>query len=168
MTSAARIKALVDEVVRLGNVMRRRDGLDDELAVTAGPADEAALAQVRSQLAGRVPPSFVTLLAIYDGIARFEWLDVSIHGARHLCAHPMLDADYELTEWAALSPYCAGSIFVFGEGELGMLLGFLVDEPDADGELPVMLFDAKGPIWRFPTLVTYLEGRLAWFQQHAA
>src|SRR5450432_137215 len=168
------LKTLLDTIIDLGNRMRRRDDFADSLATPAPPAQPTALAQFRKQLGHRVPPSFITLLSIYDGIANFDWVDLSILSSSYLCKHPRLDADYHLDEWGMFdvaqgAPYAyePDSMFLFGQGPNSMLLGFLTRELDADGEMAVMEFDPGGPIWRFPTLAAFLEGRAKWFREHA-
>jgi hypothetical protein len=168
------LKTLLDTIIELGNQMRRRDDFADSLATPAPPAKPAALAQFRKQLGHRVPPSFVTLLSIYDGIANFDWVDLSIQSSSYLCEHPRLDADYHLDEWGmfdlaqgARKAYEPDSIFVFGQGPNSLLLGFLTRERDADGEMAVMEFDPGGPIWRSPKLTTFLEARAKWFRKHS-
>jgi hypothetical protein len=157
------LKTAVDRVIAAGNELRELYG-HDERAVPRAPADPKALPSFAKRFKGKVPPSFVELLGIYDGIDKFDWVDLTLHGSAFLTEHPDLDET-----WVEAEKAKRGELFVVGWADTdSSCIAFERTTVGRDGEMPVLNFDSKGPVWRAKNLRAYLAMRAAWFRKHAA
>ena len=158
MVSAAEMKSLVEEIVALGNVLRVYHGHVKDLAVTRPKASPADLAAVRG-ITPHLPPSFLQLLSICDGVDNFDWVDISL-----------LSSDYLLNQPDPTGPWIEGAAFSKGERVIigqsdtdPHAIAFLTETVAEDGEMEVMDFDNDGPIETYPHLEAYLRARRDWF-----
>jgi hypothetical protein len=153
----------VADIIELGNRVRARNELD-ERAQAKPPADPAQLAAFTAEV-GDLPPSLRQLLALHDGIACFDYVDVELFPIAYLREHQAaLEA-----EWVDAGKFARGELYVFARSDWDSLaVAFLRKERDAAGEPPVVMFDARGVIERYASLADYLRARRAWFAEHAA
>lgn len=153
------LKDTLDSIVTLGNQLRVRSDLD-ERATPSAPLS-ALHRQRLLEAIPDVPPSFLRVLQIYDGVQFFEWADISLRGADYLCAHRNLDAS-----WVEAGRVAEGELLIIGESESDAnVIAFLRSTAREDGEMEVMDFDSGGEIWRYPDLETCLKARLKWFRE---
>jgi hypothetical protein len=159
MLPADQMKALVDEIVALGNELRILEEFDDTLAQHHPPATSAALKGFKARYGKRVPPSYLQLLAIYDGVDNFEWVDVSLLSTDFLLTHDDLDED-----WVEAGTYAAGDLFIFAQSDSDAhVVAFLPKKLGEDGEMEVVHFEARGPMGNYKNLEEYLRARRDWF-----
>jgi hypothetical protein len=165
MLSVDQMKALVDEIVALGNELRAFGDHDDTPARPRPSATAAALADFKRRYGGRVPPSYLQLLSIYDGVDNFDWVDVSILSTEFLLAHDDLDEDW-VEEAEA---FAAGEAFIFAQSDSDAhIVAFLSRKVGADGEMKVVHLDSDGPIGKHKNLEAYLRERRDWFAEAVA
>jgi hypothetical protein len=159
MLTAGQMKALLDESVALGNELRVFHGHDDMPARPAPAATPAALGTFKRRYGKRVPPSYLQLLSIYDGIDNFEWVDVSLLSIDFLLAHDDLDED-----WVETEAFAAGELFIFAQSNSDAhAVAFLTKNVARNGEMEVVHFDSNGTLGEYKNLEEYLRDRRDWF-----
>ena len=164
MLSVGQMKALVDEIVALGNELRVLNDLDDTPAMTRPPATAAALNAFKARFARQVPPSYLQLLSIYDGVDNFEWVDVSLLSTDYLLTYDGLDRD-----WVEAGALPADGAFIFAQSDSDdHIVAFLTRNVGADGEMEVVHLTAEGPIGEHKNLEEYLLARRDWFASELA
>jgi hypothetical protein len=164
MLSVDQMKALVDEIVSLGNELRVFHELDKKPARSRPAPTAAALAAFKNRYGRRVPPSYLQLLSIYDGIDNFEWVDVSLLSIDFLMTHHNLD-DY----WVEAEAFGPGEAFIFARSNSDPhVVAFLTQKVGPDGEMRVVHLDADGPLGKHKTLEAYLRSRRDWFASAVA
>lgn len=162
MLPVDQMKTLVDEVIALGNELRVFHGHDDTPA-RPRPAS-VALSAFATRYVGRVPPSYLQLLSIYDGVDNFDWVDVSILTTDFLLAHDDLDED-----WVDAEAFDEGELFVFAQSNTDAhAVAFLTKTVKKDGEMKVVDFDTDGPPVEYENLEDYLRSRRDWFAEAVA
>lgn len=158
------MKALVDEIVSLGNELRAFNELDDEPAKPHPAATAAALNAFKNKYGSRVPPSYLQLLSIYDGVDNFEWVDVSLLSIDYLLTHDNLD-----DHWVEVEAFAPGEAFIFARSNSDPhVVAFLSQKVGADGEMRVVHLDADGPLGKHKNLEAYLRSRRKWFAEAVA
>jgi hypothetical protein len=164
MLSEGQMKALVDEIVAIGNELRVLNDLDDTPAMTRPPATAAALNAFKAKYGRQVSPSYLQLLAIYDGIDNFEWVDVSLLSTDFLLTNDDLDED-----WVEAGALPADGAFVFAQSDSDAhVVAFLTRKVGADGEMEVVHLAAEGTIGEHKNLEEYLLARRDWFASELA
>lgn len=159
MLTAGQMKALVDEIVAMGNELRALHGHDDEPAKPRPAPTAAALNAFKSKHGSRVPPSYLQLLSIYDGVDNFDWVDVSLLSIDFLLTNDDLEED-----WVEVEAFAAGEAFVFAQSDSDAhVVAFLTRKVGADGEMRVVHLDADGPLGKHKNLEAYLRSRRKWF-----
>jgi hypothetical protein len=159
MLSAGQMKALVDEIVAIGNELRVLNDLDDTPAMTRPAATAAALNAFKAKYGRQVPPSYLQLLSVYDGVDNFEWVDVSLLSTDFLLTHDDLDE-----EWVEAGAFPALEAFVFAQSNSDAhVVVFLTRQVEADGEMAIVHLDAEGPLGEHKNLEEYLLARRDWF-----
>jgi len=149
------------DVIRLGNRTRELNELDQRASAHAAPSAER-LAQFAKHAGDSVPPSMLRLLALHDGISCFDYVDVDIFSTSYLIQHEQELED----EWVDAGKFAAGEIYVFARSDSDSLaLAFLLRKRRADGEMPVVMIDARGVLAEYPSLADYLRSRREWFQE---
>src|SRR5215813_5318345 len=91
MLSADEMKALIDESIELGNELRRYHEFEDEPAKAHPAPRKAVLDSFAKRFKGKLPPSYLQLLSIYNGVENYEWVDVSILPIEFLMENDKLD-----------------------------------------------------------------------------
>ena len=159
MLSPAQMKTVVDEIVSLGNELRALNELDDEPARPHPAPTAASLAAFKGRYGSRVPPSYLQLLSIYDGVENFEWVDVSLLSIDYLLTHDHLD-----NHWVDIDVFAPGEAFIFARSDSDAhVVAFLTQEVGADGEMKVIHLDSDGPVGKHKSLEAYLRSRRKWF-----
>jgi hypothetical protein len=155
------MKRCIDEVIRLGNSVRKVNELDQRAEAHPAPS-RAKLAQFAAQIGDAVPPSLLRLLALHDGITCFDYVDVDIFSIEYLAQHEQELED----EWVDAGKFARDEIYVFGRSDFDSLaLAFLRQQRRADGEMPVVMIDARGVLAEYFSLTHYLQSRREWFQE---
>ncbi|HHP7234817.1 MAG TPA: hypothetical protein ACFCUC_09315 [Desulfobacterales bacterium] len=161
MLSKDKIKNLVDEIIKLGNELRKYHELEDEPAKAYPPPKKTTLDVFKNRFAGNVPPSYLKLMTIYNGIENFEWVDVSILSIEFLMKNENLDES-----WIEAGAYNEGELFIFAQSDSDAhVVAFLIKKADDKGEMEVVHFDAGGILGRHNNLESYLKDRRNWFKQ---
>jgi hypothetical protein len=151
----------VAEVIRLGNATRELNELDQRAAARAAPP-QSELARFAAEVGDAVPPSLLTLLSLHDGVDCFDYVDVDLYPMAYLLAHGRALEE----EWVDAGKAEAGELYVFGRSDSDSLaVAFLRRERAADGEMPVVMIDARGELARYGSLADYLQSRRDWFQE---
>lgn len=163
MLKADEMKRLVDEAVALGNELRAYHGHSDLLARPHAAATPAALTAIRKRLGRRVPPSYLQLLSLYDGVDNLDWVDVSLLSTTFLLTHP----DQDLS-WVKAGNFAAGERFVFAHSSTDPHAIAFLTRQVADGEMGVIDFDNDGAVKTYPNLEAYLRARRDWFAKFVA
>jgi hypothetical protein len=164
MMPVDQMKALVDEIVSLGNELRAFHEFDDEPARPHPAATAAALTAFKNKYGSRVPPSYLQLLSIYDGVDNFEWVDVSLLSIDYLLTHDNLD-----DHWVEVEAFAPGEAFIFARSNSDPhVVAFLTQKVGADGEMRVIHLDADGPRGKHKNLEAYLRSRRKWFAEALA
>lgn len=159
MLPVDQMKALMDEIISLGNELRQFHGCDNTPARPRPAATSAALSTFRNRFGNLVSPSYQQLLSIYDGIDNFEWVDVSIHSTDFLLTHNNLDEF-----WVDIDAFARGELFIFAQSKSDAhVVAFLTHNVGAEGELAVIHLDAKGPLGEYENLEAYIQSRRDWF-----
>ena len=155
------MKGYVNDVIRLGNAVRQLNELD-ERAVAQPPPSGAALEHYARHVGDDVPPSFLQLLALHDGIACFDYVDVDLFPMTYLLEH-----QEELEEeWVDAGKFEADEIYVFGRSNNDALaVAFRRTRRASDGDMSVVMFDARGVLAEYTTFEVYLRSRVEWFQE---
>jgi hypothetical protein len=164
MLSADEMKALIDEIVALGNELRVLEEFDDTPGRPHPPATPAALAAFRGRYGRKVPPSYLQLLSIYNGVDNFDWVDVSLLSTDFLLAHDDL-AD----GWEEARTFAPGEAFVFAQSDSDAeAVAFRTQKVGLDGEMEVVHVDARGVLGEYKNLEEYLRDRRDWFADYLA
>jgi hypothetical protein len=146
------MRRIIDEIVVLGDELRRLNELTQR-AKPAKPADPAALSTFGATFAGKVPPSFLQLLSIYDGVENFDYVDISIFG----CDYLLQNASELEEEWVDAEMFEEDEIFVFARSDIDSIaVAFALNKPGPNGEMGVIYFDARGVGAEFENLEAYL------------
>lgn len=157
--TTTQMKALVDEIVLLGNELRVLSEIDDQPAKAHSAATGAAMKAFESKYGGRVPPSYLQLLSIYDGIDNFDWVDVSLLSTDYLLTHDNLDE-----HWVDIEAFDPGEAFIFARSNSDPhVVAFITQNVGADGEMRVVHLDSDGPLGKHKNLEAYLRDRRKWF-----
>lgn len=160
------MKTIIDEIIRLGNAAKERDGNDDLLSRPTLPANKAELNKLKKQFGNKIPLSFTKLLSIYNGINYFDWLDVSLLSAKYLIEHPNLAEDWEIEDWGAIN-FKSEQLFIIGQSENDShLIAFDVTNSNSQEEHKVINFDSNGILEVYENLEEYLSLRLKWFENN--
>lgn len=156
------MRQLIDDIATLGDELRRINDLDQR-AQKRPPAPPATLSELSARFGVKVPPSFLQLLSIYDGVDNFDYVDVSIFSSEYL-----LEEAVELEEeWVDAGAFEEGEIFVFARSDMdSVAAAFLVKQRHADGELRVVFFDARGVVAEYENLEQYLLDCKALFERN--
>lgn len=164
MLSMNELKVLVEEVIALGNELRAFHGHDDTPA-QQGPAPSArSLAVFNERFSNSVPPSYLRLMSVFDGIENFEWVDVSILSTEFLLNHSDLEESW--VEAGACEP---GDLFIFAQSDTDAhVVAFLLKTGRADGDMRVIRLDASGPLQEHEGFEAYLRDRRDWFAKYVA
>jgi hypothetical protein len=155
------MKHCIDQVIALGNEVRAANELDQR-ATPKPAASPDILAQFATTFADRISPSFTELLSIYNGVTCFDYVDVDLFGIEYLTRHSV-----ELEEeWVDAGKFQPDEIFVFGRSDFDSLaVAFLLQQRSDDGEMPVVMVDARGVLFEYPSLENYLQSRREWFEE---
>jgi hypothetical protein len=157
------MKRLVDEIIAMGNELRQKQGIGEVARAHLAPSKKAYGAFTKRH-AATLPRSYLELLSIYDGVDNFEWVDVSLLSTSYILAHPHRDET-----WIESEHYREGELFIFASSPTDSHdVAFLLHTARADGEMDVIHFDAKGPLWQHESLEAYLHHRRLWFMRHLA
>jgi hypothetical protein len=162
MLAADEMKRLVDEIVALGNELRAYHGQSDDPARPHPAASPAALKAIRKRFARRVPPSYLQLLSLYDGVDNLDWVDVSLLTTTFLLAHPDQDQ-----AWVQAGNFAAGERFIFAQSNSDPHAIAFLTQRVADGEMEVIDFDYE-VVKTYPNLEAYLRARRDWFAKFVA
>jgi hypothetical protein len=111
------------------------------------PATSAELEQVSQQLKLRLPPSYLQLLSIHNGIDNFYWIENPLHSTAFFARAPKYAAHYELPDQ-----------FLFISGPDWITVGFDKTTQLPDGEMEVIEGDKTGETDRWPSLSDFLVG----------
>ncbi|HEY6877859.1 MAG TPA: SMI1/KNR4 family protein [Polyangiales bacterium] len=115
------------------------------------PASEGQVQALCDALPFRLPPSYLELLRISDGIARFKWVDADLKSTAQLLADPGLDDWPERPElW----------VFIYG-ADTSDGVAFDRRTCDASGEMEVVELANYQEDMRHPSLSAFLRGYLA-------
>jgi hypothetical protein len=164
MISDQELKQLLDNIIDIGNLLRDYHGVGYDRAVANTGAVTTKLAKLQADLGVALPPEYLRALAIYDGIANFDWVDVALFSADFLTSHPNLDED-----WVDSGQYRAGQLFVIGRSNTDPLtVAFDRTVVDVNGDMQVYRFDSGGMLSEHVNFETYLRERLDWFRQSVA
>jgi hypothetical protein len=155
------MKRCIEDVIRLGNVVRELNELDQRAEARPAP-EPGRVARFGSQVGSAVPPSLLQLLQLHDGIGCFDYVDVDIFAMDYLLENQLLLEE----EWVDAGKFASGEIYVFGRSaQDSVALAFLLRKRSADGEMPVVMVDARGVRAEYLSLAAYLESRREWFQE---
>lgn len=164
MQSRKEMKALVDEIIDLGNELRRYHELDDKPAKAFPAPTKNTFDSFKRCFVGKIPSSYLQLMSIYNGIENFEWVDVSILSIEFLMENDDLDEDWVDAGW-----YGKGDLFIFAQSDSDAhVLAFLIKTVDDDVEMKVLHFDTEGPLGEYKNFEEYLKDRRNWFKQSLA
>jgi hypothetical protein len=156
------MKNLIDQIIEIGNELRSYYEAEDKFAKAYPPPTEYMLNSLANRYTGKLPPSYLQLMSIYDGIENFEWLDVSILSIEFLMKHHDLDED-----WIDAGIYKEGELFIFAQSNSDAhVVAFLTKTADHDGEMRVAHFDASGLLGDYINFETYLRDRCKWFKEN--
>jgi len=159
MLSKAEMKEIVVDVVRLGNELRKYYELEDEPAKAGPPPDKRVLDAIAQRFIEKVPPSYLQLMSINNGVKNFEWVDVSILPAEFLLKHGNLDHT-----WIESGMYREGELFVFALSATDShVVAFLPKTVSKLGEMEVVHFDSGGTLGQYRDLDEYLRERRSWY-----
>lgn len=162
MISRDEMSAQVEGIIEAGNKLRHYSELPD-LAVANDGASPQLLQKLQAKL-GKLPPSYVQFLSLFDGISNFEWTDVAMLSAQYLIDNDDLDE-----AWVDSGAYQDGELLIFGDSDMDShSVAFLRKTADADGEMKVVNFDSGGPLSEHDNFESYLKERLEWFQESLA
>jgi hypothetical protein len=154
------MKILVDEIVEIGNELRKYHELEDKLAKVSPAPSKELLHSFKERFKGKFPPSYLQLISIYNGVNNFEWVDVSILSIEFLMSHDNLDED-----WVDAGMYGEGELFIFAQSDSDAhVVAFLNKKIEADKEMQVVHFDAGGPLGEYQNLEAYFRDRRKWFE----
>jgi hypothetical protein len=158
------MQRLIDEVITLGNELRRVNDLDQR-AKRRPPASPVAVEALTQRFPGKLPPSFLQLLSISDGIDNLDYVDVTIFGSSYLVENATVLEE----EWVDAGKFTPGEVFVFARSDWdSVAAAFLPNQRHADGELRVVFFDARGIVGEYDNLEQYLLGCKTSFEQNLA
>jgi hypothetical protein len=121
--------------------------------VTHGPANTEAIQRIGQATQLRLPPSYVQLLSLHDGIDNFYWVDTPLHSTKYILENPHYQEDYELP-----------GLFLFICGPDWISVGFDRQSQGEDGEMEVVECDKGGEHTRWKSLSAFLTGYLARLQ----
>jgi hypothetical protein len=159
--SKKEMKDIVDEIIELGNELRRYNEFDDELAKTGLSPDITTLDSFKKYTKGKVPPSYVQLMSIYNGIENFEYVGISLLSMEYIIENDPVDENWVDAEW-----YEEGEIFIFIQSDSDdEVVAFLIKTASPDGEMKVVHFDTNGPLGEYSDLEAYLKARRDWFRR---
>jgi hypothetical protein len=159
--SPAEMKQCIDGVINLGNEVRAANELDQRAAAMP-PAAADALNGFSLTFAGKIPPSFLQLLSIYNGVKCFDYVDADLFSIEYLTGN-FVELEEERVD---AGKFQANEIFVFGRSDFdSVAVACLIQHRKNDGEMPVVWFDARGVLAEYPTLEDYLRSRREWFQE---
>lgn len=163
MLSASEMKELIAEVVVLRNALGAQEEMDEVAA--AGPAPPKALVdRLVKHFKGKLPPSYVQLLSLHDGVANLEWVDVSILTIAERIEGKLRDDE---ESWVDADRYKAGELLIFAQSESDShVVAFLQKHVDASGEMKVVHFDAEGDSGAYDNLEAYLRARRDWYRKY--
>jgi hypothetical protein len=155
------MKHCIDQVIALGNEVRAANELDQRAAAKPAASPDI-LARFATAFAERIPPSFSELLSIYNGVICFDYVDVDLFSIEYLTRHSV-----ELEEeWVDAGKFQSNEIFVFGRSDSDSLaVAFLLRQRRDDGEMPVVMVDARGVLVEYSSLEDYLRSRREWFEE---
>ena len=163
MLTLDQMKELVDEIIDLGNQLRTFHGHGAHAARPYPPGSSKNLAVFRGKHA-QLPPSYLQLLSIYDGIANFDWVDVALLSSDYLLTQPDPTA-----AWIDGGSFAKGERFIFAQSDTDShAIAFLTDPISDDGEMEVIDFDSDGPVETYQHLEAYLLARHEWFANAVA
>ena len=159
--SPMEMKRCIDDVITLGNEVRAVNELDQR--ASANPAASAdALDRFAQRFAGQFPPSLLQLLSIYNGVKCFDYVDVDLFSWEYLTQNSVALEE----EWVDAGKFQPNEIFVFGRSDFDSLaVAFLKQQRKADGEMPVVIVDARGVQADYSSLEDYLRSRREWFEE---
>jgi hypothetical protein len=164
MLSADEVRTLVGDIIELGNELRQYHGFEDEPAKAHPPPDKVALDSFAKHFKGKLPPSYLQLIAINNGIENFEWVDVSILSIEFLMKHEKLEK-----YWVDVGAYNKGDLFIFAKSDSDAhVVAFLTRTVDDKGEMEVAHFDAGGLLGQYKNLDEYLRDRREWYVKSVA
>jgi hypothetical protein len=164
MLTRDQMKAIVDETIALGNELRAFHGHTDRAARPRPPATAAALKVFEARYPERVPPSYLQLLSICDGVDNFDWVDVSLLSTDFLLANDDLDED-----WIEAEYFDEGEVFIFAQSDDDAhAIGFHTKKKAKDGEMKVVDVAASLEPKEYKNLEDYLRRRRDWFAKYVA
>lgn len=164
MLTLDQMKAIVDETVALGNELRAFHGHANIPARPRPAATAAALNAFKAKYLKRVPPSYLQLLSIYDGVDNFDWVDVSLLSTEFLLANDDLDED-----WVEAEYFDEGEAFIFAQSDDDAhVVAFHTKKKGKDGEMRVFDFAASLEPKEYASLEDYLKRRRDWFAKYVA
>ena len=160
--SPAEMKQIIDRIIAAGDQLRRYHDLDF-VASAGAPADELDLQRLQAKY-GKLPPSYIQFLSLYDGISNFEWPDVEMCSVQYL-----LDHEHRDESWIESGAFAAGDLFIIARSDFDPHnVAFLRRTADARGEMKVLHFDSVGPLSEHDDFASYLRERLAWLEESLA
>ena len=161
MLSRNKMKSLIDEIIEIGNELKRYYELEEIHAKANSAPPKAAIKAFDERFSGKIPPSYIQLMSIYNGIENFEWDDVSILPIEFLMKNDDLEED-----WVDAGVFEKGDLFVFAQSNSDALaVAFLIKTGDEDDEMEVIHFDAGGTLGKYKNLSEYLRARHFWFKE---
>jgi hypothetical protein len=164
MLSAKDMKTLIDEIIHFNNELRKYHEFEDEPARAHSAAKKNVLDSFAARYEKKIPPSYLQLLSIYNGIDNFEWVDVSILPIEFLMKHDKLEK-----HWVDSDAYDEGELFIFAQSSSDShVVAFLTKTRDKNGEMEIAHFDGGGSLGRYTNLDEYLRERRDWYKKSVA
>jgi hypothetical protein len=164
MLSKNEMRLIINEIIEIGNQLRRYHELDDIPAKAFSAPNKVLFSDFKERFAGKLPPSYLQLMSIYNGVENLEWVDVSILPIEFIMEHDNLDED-----WVDAGVYEEGDLFIFAQsGSDALSVAFLLKTADHKGEMEVVHFDAGGLLGKYKNFEEYLRARCDWLKNAVA
>ncbi|MEP6653920.1 MAG: SMI1/KNR4 family protein [Myxococcales bacterium] len=142
----ARIIARIVELDQILKPLKMRNP-DRRKIMPHPPATPANLQNLDRSVKVRLPPSYLQLLSIHDGIDNFYWTDNPLRSSSYIINTPSYQDHYEIPDQ-----------FLFITGSDWISVGFDKQTQKTDGEMEVVENDKSGEATRWPSLPSFLMG----------
>ena len=161
MQSKNEMVSLIGEIIELGNELRKYNEFDADFAQLNPPANANIFKSFKEYTKGNVPPSYIELMSIYNGIKNFEYVSIDFLSMEYIMENDPVDENWVDAGW-----YKEGEIFIFVQSDSDdEVVAFLTKTADSNGEMKVVHFDTNGPLGEYDNLDDYLISRRDWFKQ---
>ncbi len=143
------MKEVVGKILRVDRELKSFADFEDSLAIPAAPATDEAIQELRRLLNRPIPPSYVQLLRLHDGIENFYWVEEDLVSTTFRREYPDYAAHWEPPDF---------DFFVIGDD--WEAVAFDMSTQRDDGEMEVVEFLRNVERHRWSSLSDFLRGYL--------